>query len=256
MKNSKAGFKSVPAIDKCFCILDLLAKSKEPLGISQIARSLSYNKSTVFNMVYTMVELGVLENSHDGKFRFGTRLYLLGKVAEKASDLISTVHPYLEKVSQELKLSAFLGIRSAMKVTILDKVDSALDMRISSEIGMTIPLLAGAGGKILLAQLPEEEVEEILSRSDLPLFTRNSCTDKTRYRAMVRKVREEGIAIDMEEYIEGVRALAVPLNSHKGGNPCAIWAVGLKRQIREEDIPGYSDFLKGIACDIRARITF
>ncbi|MBW2029890.1 MAG: hypothetical protein JRH06_07860 [Deltaproteobacteria bacterium] len=143
-----------------------------------------------------------------------------------------------------------------MMVTILDKVDSALDMRISSGIGMTIPLLAGAGGKILLAQLPEDEVEEILSGNELPRFTRNSCTDKIKYMEVVRRVREEGIAIDMEEYIDGVRALAVPLNSRKGGNPCAIWAVGLKRQIREEDIPGYSDFLKGIAGDISTRITF
>lgn len=59
----------------------------------------------------------------------------------------------------------------------------------------------------------------------------------------------------MEEYIEGIRAFAVPLKIHRGDSPLAIWAVGLKRQITDETIPRYSEFLKKIAKEIENRFS-
>ena len=67
-------FKRVPALDKCFAILDLMAHTKKPLGISDLSNALAYHKSTVFNMAYTLVDLGILENGTEGKFRFGPGL--------------------------------------------------------------------------------------------------------------------------------------------------------------------------------------
>jgi IclR family KDG regulon transcriptional repressor len=52
----ETGFKRVPAIDKCFNILDLLAKAKDPMGVSDISKAFNYNRSTVFNIVYTLME--------------------------------------------------------------------------------------------------------------------------------------------------------------------------------------------------------
>jgi len=250
------GLKPVPAIEKCFSMLDLFAKSKNPLGISDISKSLGYHKSTVFNILHTLVDIGILENESENKFRFGTKLYLLGKMAGTRSELITAVHPCLDEINQKTKLSAFLGIRSGLRAIILDKVDSAFDIKISSEIGMRIPLLAGAGGKILLAQLSDEEVQDILSRNELKKFTRYSCTNKKKYMEMIRKTRAEGIAIDKEEYIEGIRALAVPVSLKIGNNPVAIWAVGLKRQMEDKDIPVYTVLLKEIVKKIETRFSF
>ena len=252
----RKGFKPVPALEKCFSILHLLATSKNPLGTSDIAKALGYHKSTVFNILYTLVDLDILENESENKFRFGTKLYLLGKAAGTGSELISTVHPYLDEVNRKTKLSAFLGMRSGMRTIILDKVDSAFDVKISSEIGMRIPLLAGAGGKALLAQLTDEEVEDILLKNELKRFTQFSCTNKKKYIQEIWKTRAEGIAVDKEEYIEGIRALAVPLNLKKGNSPVAIWAVGLKRQVEDKNIPVYAKFLKEIAKKIETRFFF
>ena len=69
-----SGFKRVPALDKCFDILDFLANSSKAPGISEISKALGYHKSTVFNIVHTLVDLGVLEREPENKFRFGTRL--------------------------------------------------------------------------------------------------------------------------------------------------------------------------------------
>ena len=251
----KKKFKRVPAIDKCFTILGFLVRSKKPMGISDISNALQYNKSTVFNIVYTLNDLGILEYGRNNEFRPGTQLYVLGKAAGLGSELISTVHPYLGEINQRTKLSAFLGIRSGLRAIIVDKVDSAFDIKISSEIGMKLPLLAGAGGKALLSQLSDDEIDKILSQNKLKKFTRFSCVNKQKYKEMIERTRQNGIALDREEYIEGICAFAVPLNINRTDSQAAIWAVGLRMQVKDEVIPQYSEFLKKIATEIEIRLS-
>ena len=246
-------FKGVPAIEKCFAILQLFAKSKAALGISEISKQLELNKSTVFSIIHTLKHLEVLDQSRDGKFHFGTLLFLLGNANGQKSELIQTVHPYLEKINRETKLSAFLGIRSENQAVILDKVDTAYDIRISSEIGMRLPLTAGAGGKALLSQLTNQEIDRILSANPLKKFTAGTCVNKRQFKRDVLNIREKGIAFDDEEYIDGIVAFAAPLKTYRSDLHAAIWAVGLKQQVRPEIRPAISDLLKKTANEINQR---
>ena len=248
-----AAFKRVPAIDKCFAILELLAKTKKPLGISEISGKLELNKSTVFNIVYTLMDLNVLENQSDMKFRLGTRFYILGNMAGKRSDLIQIAHPYLEMINEQTKLSAFLGLRSDRQAILIDKVDSAHGIKVSSEIGMQMPVLAGAGIKAMLSQLPDEEIDEILTRSELKRHTPHSIIDKAVYKEEILKVRNQSIAYDREEYIEGMVALAIPIKVNGKDLQAAIWAVGLTHQVPEESISNLTEFLKGVSKEINYR---
>jgi len=196
--------------------------------ITDISKVLSDNKSTVFNIIYTLEDLGIVEHGPDNKFRFGSELYALGKAAGGASGLIQVVRPYLKKISGKTKVSAFLGICSQLRAVIVDKVDSPIDIMVSSETGMRIPLLAGAGGKVLLS------------------FPMGRST---------KFLRQQHFAIDDEEYIEGIRGLAVPLRLDRGHLNAAIWIVGLKSQIKDEVIPLYRSILKEIAQKIETRFS-
>lgn len=245
-------YKPVPAIDKCFKVLDLFASSKKPLSISEISRSLDYHKSTVFHIVYTLHGLGILENGSENKFRLGRQLYVLGKAAGKESELIHTVRPYLEKIAGETKLTAFFGILSNNSVVIVDKVDSPYGIRVSSEIGLSIPLLAGAIGKVFLSQMSDQEVDSILSREKLKRYTPFSCANVVKYKEILHEVREYGVAVDREEYIEGIRAIAVPLKVGEHRLLASMWLVGLSSQLKDEVLPRFSIFLKNSAKEIHA----
>jgi len=251
----KASFKRVPAVDKTFAILELLAASKEPLGISEITRALDFNKSTVFNIIHTLTDLEILKQAPDNKFGLGIQFYLLSKASRNGSQIISTIRPYLERINQKTNLSVFLGIRSGLHAVIMDKVDAAYDIKISAEIGMRLPLLAGAGGKAILCQMSDEEIDRILAENVLRRFTRHSSVDKIKYNNMLKKARREGIAFDKEEYIEGIRALAVPLKIDNGNPQFAIWAVGLKGQVKNEVIGTYAELLKKSAKEIEIRLS-
>ncbi len=248
------GFTRVPAIDKCFAILDLLAQSQTPMGISDISGKLDLNKSTVFNTVHTLTDLKVLENQPDGKFVFGTRFYILGNMAGKRSALIQTAHPFLEAINEKTKLSAFLGLRSDCRAILIDKVDSAYRIKVSSEIGLQMPVLAGAGIKAMLSQLSDEEIEDILGRTELKKYTPYSIVDKVIYKEEVLSVRRQGIAYDREEYIEGMIAFAIPVKAKGRDVQAAIWAVGLTHQVPDPSIPELTGYLKGICEEINYRL--
>jgi DNA-binding IclR family transcriptional regulator len=247
-------FKRVPAIDKCFAILELLARSKEPMGISDISGNLDLNKSTVFNILHTLMELNVLESRPDGKFVFGTRLYMLGNMAGNRSALIQTVHPYLQTINEKTKLSAFLGLRSDLNAILIDKVDSAYGIKVSSEIGMRMPALAGAGIKAMLSQLSDNEIDEILARTELKKYTPYSVVDKALYKEEILEVRRQGIAYDREEYIEGMVALAIPIRKSGRNLQAAIWAVGLTHHVPSSSLREFTELLRTVSQEINWRL--
>ena len=72
---------------------------------------------------------------------------------------------------------------------------------------------------------------------------------------MIKEARQQRFAIDDEEYIEGIRALAVPLTLNSGHVNAAIWIVGLKSQIKDGLIPLYRSVLKEIAEKIETRFS-
>ena len=248
-------YKKVPAIEKCFSILALMAETNRPFGFNEIVRNLELNKSTVFNMLHTMNDLDILEKGPDGTFRLGSRLFILGRAAAEGSELIQTVHPYLESINNEFKLSTFLGILSDQEVIIVDKADRAHRIRVSSRIGMRIPVFAGVAGKALLSQLPEADIDKILSKNTPKRYTPMTIIDKTAYKKEILSVKKTGIAYDREEYIEGLIALAVPLKTCREDLQAAIWAVGLKQEFREEVTMRIANFLLNIAEEINQRFS-
>lgn len=248
-------YKRVPAIEKCFSILELLAVEKRPFGYNEIVRLLNLNKSTVFNILHTLNEFEVLEKGRDGLYRLGPRLFVLGNAAAGGSELIQTVHPYLESVNNKFKLSSFFGILSGQEVIILDKADGAQQIKISSEIGMRISVFAGVAGKALLSQLPEAEIDKHLAEITPKKYTSRSIVDEAAYKKEILDVKENGIAYDREEYIEGLMAVGAPVKTYRKDLQGAIWAVGLKQEFREDVMTRVTEFLLDIAREIDYRFS-
>ena len=247
------GFKRVPAIDKCFQILGFLGQNKEPMGISKISDELGLNKSTVFNIVHTLTDLNVLENI-DNQLQFGTKLYVLGKAAEQGSDLIRNIHPYLKQITRTTGLTSFLGMRSGFEAVIIDKVDRSNELKMSAEIGTRIPLVAGAHGKAFLSLLTPDEILQIVSDERFKRFIKRSAQSQQAYLDSINKVKIDGYAYEDEEYLDGVRALAVPLKLDRSDLQCAIWAVGLKSQIKDNLHLEYIDLLLDISRQLESKI--
>jgi IclR family KDG regulon transcriptional repressor len=106
----------------------------------------------------------------------------------------------------------------------------------------------------MLSQLSDKEIDEILARTELRQFTPYSIIDKKLYKKEILSVRELGIAYDLEEYIEGMIAFAIPVKICGRAVQAAVWAVGLTRHVPKSTIPELAELLKRISEEINYRL--
>ena len=202
--------------------------------MSELAKNLKMAKSTVHGMTSALEELGaVMREPVSKKYKLGFTLLEIGRSAYSQIDLTTSSRPITEKLMEKSRTSIFLGILNWDQVTILDIVESRQGLNITAPVGSTIPLFAGAVGKVFLAALPEEQATTIVKSKGLPRFTDNTIVDLDVYFNELRQVRENGYAVDDEEYILGVRAVASPILG-LGQLRSAIWAVGFKASLDEK----------------------
>jgi DNA-binding IclR family transcriptional regulator len=222
-----------PSVKKAFAILSAISASKEGLGVSELAKNLKMAKSTVHGMTSALEELGaVMRDPLTKKYKLGFTLLEIGRSAYSQIDLKTSARPVIEELMEKTQTSVFLGILNWGHVTILDIVEARQDLSITAPVGSTIPLFAGAVGKVFLASMADEEAAKIIKSKGLPRYTENSIVDMKLYYKELEQVREKGYAVDDEEYILGVRAVAAPLIG-LGQLRSAIWAVGFKAGLDE-----------------------
>ncbi len=226
------GNAMVPAVAKAFRLLDLLSASAEPLGVSELARRLAMGKSTVYGLVTTLVSLGVVEAADGAKrYRLGRGLHALAMRSAGRQDVRSVARPFLEQLAARNEQTTFLGVVNGDQVTIIDLVHGRPSMSISAPVGSAIPLLAGAVGKAVLASWDEERRSRFLAQTQLPRFTAGSIVQPGDYLAVVREAAANGYALDVDEYVEGVRAAAAPVGTGAGELAAVIWVAGFGRHI-------------------------
>jgi IclR family KDG regulon transcriptional repressor len=243
-----------PSVKKAFAILSAISSSKNGLGVSELAKKLKMAKSTVHGMTSALEELGaVMRDPVTKKYKLGFTLLEIGRSAYSQIDLQTSARPVTEELMEKTQTSVFLGILNGDQVTILDIVESRQELNITAPVGSTIPLFAGAVGKVFLASMAEEQAARIIKSKSLPRFTENSIVDTALYFQELRQVRENGYAVDDEEYILGVRAVASPLMG-LGQLRSAIWAVGFKANLDKKKMQTLTGETQKAARTISRRI--
>jgi len=243
-----------PSVKKAFAILSAISSSKDGMGVSDLAKKLKMAKSTVHGMTSALEELGAaMRDPLTKKYKLGFALLEIGRSAYSQIDLQTSARPVTEELMEKTRTSVFLGILNWDQVTILDIVESRQELNITAPVGSTIPLFAGAVGKVFLAAMPEEQAAKMVRSKGLPRFTDNTIVDMDLYFNELRQVREKGYAVDDEEYLMGVRAVASPLIG-LGQLRSAIWAVGFKASLDDEEMQTLSGATHKAAQAISRRI--
>lgn len=232
-----------PAVHKAFKILRIVAQSRSELGISELASNLGFSKSTTHGLVKALLKVGALDqNPQRKKFFLGPAIVELAfrnwnyfRVAEHSQ-------PLLDELRDRIDETVFLGAVSRSRGLIMATAEATKPLKISSPPGTTIPLLAGAVGKVFLAQQDNSQVTQLIKERGLPRFTPRSIVSEKEYLTELTQVRKQGYALDNEEYLPGVRAVAIGLGNHRG-LPLAIWVVGFADSMRDDLMP---QIVKGI----------
>lgn len=190
-------------------LLETLAKSGETT-LSALAEQLDMPKSTVHDYLISLQKLGYIIKV-DRRYRISTRLLDIGESARRKMDIFSPAKKETDKLAKETGEHATLGIEENGQTVLLyiSKGENGLDLGVSE--GFRMPMPTNSLGKAMLAYLPEERVESILSDHGLPTVTDKTITNREELYDQLEKIREQKYATDREERVEGVRAVAVPI---------------------------------------------
>jgi DNA-binding IclR family transcriptional regulator len=223
-----------PSVKKAFQILDLVARRDNRLTISDLSRELGISKSTVHGIAQALEKIGaIVRNDETRRYTLGMTILELAHSVYARIDLKDVGRPILEDLMRSTGQTVFLGIRSGLRVSIIDIVESTQNLKITAHIGARIPLLVGATGKVFMASLAEHEAAELVRNIGIRRSTDRSITDPERYLEEIRKARKSGYALDDGEYLQGVRAVAASIHA-PGRQLAAIWVVGFSQSLKSE----------------------
>ena len=221
-----------PSVKKAFQILRLISESDQRVGISKIAKRLGISKSTVHGLMAALEEVGVIiRNPVTKRYSLGYTLVELGKKGLSRIPLRELARRHMEELADETGETVFLGILRDDYIFILDVVESNKELKITSPSGTKMSLSAGAIGKLFLAFMEENRALRYLKTRGLTRYTENTITDLEKYLTEIEQVREKGYAVDREEYLQEVRAVAAII---KPTLLAAIWVVGFSSSLTDD----------------------
>lgn len=232
-----------PAVHKIFQLLHVVAESPKMLGQAELVKELGYSKSTTHGLIHALLRENALAQEPNGrKFYLGTAVTDLAFSNWNYLKLAEITQPFINEIRGRIGQTVFLGGLIRKRVLIMTTAEAEDPLKISAPAGTTIPLFAGAVGKVFLAGFSEDQVEQLIQEKGLPHYTSRTITAKDEYLAELEKVRIQGYAIDDEEYITSIKAVAVALNNRKGP-PLAVWVVGLSSTLELTNIQEVIDVI-------------
>lgn len=235
MASKESNNYSAPMVYKSFTILKEIAKAQGALGVSDISRQLNFNKSTVYGVTQAFLDLGVLlQDESTKKFRLGPALIKLSNQALASVSLRSIARPYMIKLAHDFLGTVFLGRFDEHGITIIEKAESTLELKISAPIGTRLPFFAGSPAKTFLANLDDNSQKRIIMEKGLPKFTAKTISIVEEYLIELQQVRKQGYATDFEEYLQGVNAVSVALLDRNGMFLASIYIVGFSNSFTDD----------------------
>jgi IclR family transcriptional regulator, acetate operon repressor len=198
---------SVQSIERAFGLLETMADHDGTMGLSQLAAESGLPLPTIHRLVRTLVDLGYLRQEPSRQYVLGPRLIRLGESSSRMLSIWARRH--LTGLVDELGESANLAMLDGDQIVYVAQAQSRHSMRMFTEVGRRVLPHCTAVGKAIMADMPAEQVRDILARTGMPQHTENTVTDPDEFAKQLAQSAEHGYAIDEGEQEVGVRCVAV-----------------------------------------------
>ena len=213
--------ETLQTADAALAVLEHLASARRPQGLAEISRSLAISKPKAHRILRTLRARGYATQDADtSQYGFGLACARLAAQAAVEADVKMLCAPALRRLWESTQETAYLATREGSEGVVIEKMDGPQPVIATCALGLPLPLHAASAGKVLLAGLPDGEVEQLLS-AGLTRYTASTPADLGVLRDEIAQVRREGHATDREGFRDGVSGAAAPVRWSPGG-PTAL----------------------------------
>jgi len=244
---------AVPAVESAISILETLGTA-QPMSLTELSKKLGLGKSSVYRLLVTLVLRGYIEKDPSSdRYQLTYRLFAVGSRAAEQLGLREIAQPIMDRLASQTGETVNLGVLDGFRTVSIHLVESAHPLRIHMRIG-GVSAHATSTGKILLAALPPEELARRLAGHRLASLTSRTIKNRSALQAELRRVHQQGYAVDDEECSEGLRCVGAPIYDHRGAVVAALSVVAPCHRLPRSALVATIEMVQGAAREISRRL--
>jgi DNA-binding IclR family transcriptional regulator len=229
----------VGALELNFEIIEAL-RDLEAAGVSEIAEHIEIPKTTAYDHLESLTELGYVVKEN-GEYRVGTKFLELAGYARRQMKVFQVAKPEVQKLARQTSEHANLMVEEHGNGIFLYKSKGENAVQLDTYAGHRVHLQTTALGKAILAYMPRERIEGILDEHGMPRITENTICDRAELSEEFEEIRDRGYATDHAERVEGMRCVAAPIQGQDGEAVAAISVSGPRNRLQgdrfREELP-------------------
>jgi IclR family pca regulon transcriptional regulator len=197
-------------------VIQAFTQQSPQMTISQLSVKTGLSRAAVRRCLYTLTKLGFAGAEDGTRYSLRPRMLTLSHTYTTSNTLSSAAQPILERMSAALHESFSVATLDGEDIVYIARTSVSRVMAVDLHIGSRLPAYCTSMGRILLAWLPTDQLEQYLSRVNLIPHTTRTVNSIEKLRLILRNIRRNGYAICDQEYEVGLRSLAVPVYSPSG----------------------------------------
>ncbi len=197
-------------------VIQAFSQRKRQLTISQISDKTGFSRAAVRRCLYTLAKLGFAGSDDNRHFFLRPRVLALGHSYISSMPLATAAQPVLEHVSHLLHESCSIATLDGLDIIYVARVNVTRIMAIDLGVGSRLPAFCTSMGRVLLADLPPENLEEYLVHVEFTRYTERTVIQTEKLRQVLRQVHRNGYCIVDQELELGLRSMAVPIQNPSG----------------------------------------
>lgn len=211
----------VQSLDRGLAVIRAFDAQHPRLSLSEVARATGLTRAAARRFLLTLVQLGYVR-VEGREFSLRPRVLELGYSYLSGLTLPEVAQPHLESLVGRVDESSSLSVLDGDDVVYVARVHTTRIMTVMITVGTRFPAYATSMGRVLLAALPEDELDDFLARAEFAPLTTRTVTDPGTLRARLDVVRTAGYALVDEELEEGLRSAAAPVRNREGAVVAAV----------------------------------
>lgn len=206
MENGNQRSGTLATVEKGFEILEII-EDMETATLTEVADRMNIARSTAHDYLTTLLELEYLVKN-DREYQLGLKFVKFGTNAKETVPLSRVITQYIERLADETGETVWFLVEEYGRGVYLEHAGGAQKIETDHSIGGRSYLHCHAGGKAILAQFPDDQVNEIIHKHGLPKMTENTITSREGLFEELERVREQGYAQNHSEQLEATRAVS------------------------------------------------
>lgn len=241
----------VQVIERAVALLDCFTLDRPELGVGELSRLTGISKGTVHRLLGALQRHRVIEqNPITKRYRLGFRLFEFGNRAIARVDHVDRAEAFLHRLAKQTGETTHLAVLDRGETFYVAKMEGWHSLRMPSQVGKRLPAHCTGVGKALLAFLPGDELERIVSEHGLPRFTARTITSMLALKRELGRIRRQGYSLDRGEIEDGLHCVGAPVRDYTGAVVAAISIAGPSTRINDKTTPGLARAVVATAADI------